>query len=241
MNTTKAAFYARSGTFWSDMVTILHPPYTAWNMSYVALGAALAPDLQWFRLVLALSAFFAGTGILSHALDELNGRPLRTGLTDRELKIVSALGMGAALVPVGIGAIVISPWILAFATIGILLVFAYSLEWFNGLVHNDLGFALSWGGFPVIVGYWSQTETLSWPMWCVAGAATLLSLAQRNLSTPARFVRRKAFSGLASFQTKSGEVHWDSTRLLSTWERPLKLLSWTVVLLTVGFLVTRIS
>src|SRR5229473_3063543 len=40
---TPSAFYALSPGGWRDYWTLLHPPYTAWHLSYVLLGAALAP------------------------------------------------------------------------------------------------------------------------------------------------------------------------------------------------------
>ncbi|MHB1834716.1 MAG: hypothetical protein ACYCXW_07100, partial [Solirubrobacteraceae bacterium] len=63
------------------MITVLHPPYTAWHLSYVALGAAAAPHLYAGRLGAALAAFTLAVGIAAHALDELNGRPLQTRLS----------------------------------------------------------------------------------------------------------------------------------------------------------------
>lgn len=236
-----SAFYAKQGGPVGDVLTLLHPPYTAWNMSYVALGAVLAPSLEIGRLLLTLAAFFAGTGIASHALDELNGRPLNTGLSIRQLKIMAVLGLGLALTATLAGAVIISPWILLFAAIGVVLVFAYTLEWGNGLIHTDLGFALSWGAFPVVVGYWAQAESFSLPMWVVAGAATLLSLAQRSLSTPARFFRRRTTSAAVAFRSDRGEEQWDDLRLLASWERPLRLLSWTMVILTVGLVLARLE
>ena len=35
-------FYALSPGGWRDYVTLLHPPYTIWHLSYVAMGAAVA-------------------------------------------------------------------------------------------------------------------------------------------------------------------------------------------------------
>src|SRR3954452_17657621 len=40
------AFYALRPGGWRDLVTILHPPYTIWHLSYVALGAAAAPAIH---------------------------------------------------------------------------------------------------------------------------------------------------------------------------------------------------
>src|SRR5918994_3976943 len=90
------AFYALRPGGWRDLITILHPPYTAWHLSYVAIGAAVAPQLHTDRLLAALAAFFLAVGLAAHALDELNGRPLGTGLSDRTLLILAAVGLGGA-------------------------------------------------------------------------------------------------------------------------------------------------
>jgi hypothetical protein len=236
----QSAFYARTGTRFGDFWTLLHPPYTLWNVSYVAIGAALAPTLDWFRLTLTLVAFAAGTGVASHALDELNGRPLKTGFTDRELKLIGLGGFAGALFPALIGAWIISPWVLAFAAVGVILVMGYTLEWWNGAIHTDLGFALSWGGFPVLVGFWAQAEGLQPETFLAAGAAVLFSMAQRRLSTPARFVRRRALRTTVEFTTAAGEQPWSTDELLSSWERPLRLLAWTVVLLALALLFSHL-
>ena len=45
----RPAFYALAPGGWRDWWTLLHPPYTAWHLSYVVIGASLAPDvnLRW--------------------------------------------------------------------------------------------------------------------------------------------------------------------------------------------------
>ena len=45
----RPAFYALGGGGWRDYVTLLHPPYTLWHLSYVAVGAALAPRFHTDR------------------------------------------------------------------------------------------------------------------------------------------------------------------------------------------------
>ena len=59
----RPAFYALRRGGWRDLVTLLHPPYTAWHLSYVALGAAAAPVVHVDRLLAALAAFFLAVGI----------------------------------------------------------------------------------------------------------------------------------------------------------------------------------
>jgi hypothetical protein len=230
------AFYARPGGPLRDLLAILHPPYTAWHLSYVAIGSALAPEIDWVRLAGTLAAFFLGLGLAAHALDEWNGRPLRTGLPDRFLVALAVAGFGGALLLAGFGILVISVWVLPWAVAGVALAVAYPLGWPRAL-HTDLGFAVAWGAFPVLVGFWSQTESLDGAAVLGALAATALSLAQRKLSTPARYVRRTAPSASVEF---AGERAWSSERLLATWELPLKLLAGTVVLLAGSLLFRHI-
>ena len=76
----RPAFYALERGGWRDYVTLLHPPYTAWHVSYVVIGGCLAPVVVWGRLGAAAVAFALAVGVGAHALDELNGRPLRTAI-----------------------------------------------------------------------------------------------------------------------------------------------------------------
>ena len=149
----RPAFYALRRGGWRDFVTILHPPYTAWHLSYVALGAAAAPTLHADRLGAALAAFFLAVGVGAHALDELAGRPLQTALTQRMLLALAVAGLGGA-VAIGVTAIAtVSPLLGPFVAAGAFLVLAYNLELAGGRFHTDTWFALAWGGFPAFTGY----------------------------------------------------------------------------------------
>ena len=222
-----------------DIVAVLHPPYTVWHLAYVALGAGLASELDWWRFAGTVLAFFLGTGIAAHALDEWRGRPLRTGLSDRALLTLGLGGFAAAIGVAVAGSFVISPWVLAWAVAGVLLAAGYVLEW-DHRQHSNLGFAVTWGAFPVLAGYWAQAETITPPALAMGAAATMLSLAQRALSTPARFVRRSAVDASVTLDVSEGKQTWERDRLLATWEWPLKLLSATVVLLAISLLAARV-
>jgi len=234
MTGSAPAFYARTGSRLGDLVTLLHLPYTMWHLSYVAIGAAIAPRIDGVRLIGTLLAFAFGLGIGAHALDELQGRPLSTRLSPRTLRILGwgGLAIGGALAVAA--AFVISPLAVVWGAAGVLLAAAYSLEW-SGWVHSTAGFGIAWGAFPVLVGYWAQTESLSLVVIVVAAAATVLSMAQRALSTPARHIRRSVTSASAEI----GEARWDRSTLLATWERPLQLLALAHVLLAIGLLLTH--
>jgi len=54
---TRPAFYAARSGGWRDWWTLLHPPYTAWHLSYVVIGASLAPRVDTGRLVATLLAY----------------------------------------------------------------------------------------------------------------------------------------------------------------------------------------
>jgi hypothetical protein len=187
---SRPAFYALESGGWRDYVTILHLPYTAWHLSYVAIGAALAPELLTGRLLATLAAFFLALGIGAHALDELQGRPLRTRIPGAALWGLALASIGGA-VAIGIaGALAWTPWLLLFVAAGGFLVFAYNLELFGGAFHTDVWFGLAWGAFPLLTAYFAVAEELRLEALLAAGFALATSLAQRALSTPVRAVRR---------------------------------------------------
>jgi hypothetical protein len=188
----RPAFYTpRGGGPARDLVTLLHPPYTAWHLSYVALGAAAASVFDLSRLAWALGAFLLAVGIAAHALDERQGRPLRTKLSDRTLIALAVVGLGGACA-IGIAGIAtVSATLIPFVLVGAFLVLAYDLELFGGRLHGQWTFALGWGGFPALTGFWVCALRFEWPGLLVAAACTLLSIAQRRLSMPVRELRRR--------------------------------------------------
>ncbi len=235
MTDARSAFYARPGSPWGDFLTLLHWPYTLWHLSYVVIGAALASRIDGWRLAGTLLAFALGLGIGAHALDELHDRPLGTGLSSATLRVLGWGGLAAGGAVAIVAAFVISPVALAWGITGVLLAAVYALEW-SPWVHSMLGFGLAWGAFPVLVGYWAQTESLGIAVAVVAAAATALTMAQRSLSTPARYIRRRATTASA----RIGDDSWDKAAMLATWERPLQLLAAAHVLLATGLLLTHV-
>jgi hypothetical protein len=187
----RPAFYALAPGGWRDYVTLLHPPYTAWHLSYVAIGAALTPAFAWDRFLPTLAAFFLAVGIGAHALDELNGRPLRTAIPKGVLVALGLTSIAGAVAIGLVGALTIDPWIGAFVLTGAFIVVAYNLELVGGRFHGDAWFALAWGAFPLLTAYFAAAGKLG--LVAAAGAvfAYLSSRAQRTLSTPVRDVRRR--------------------------------------------------
>ena len=237
----RPAFYALASGGWRDLVTLLHPPYTAWHLSYVAIGAAVAPQLHGSRLVLALVAFFLAVGVAAHALDELRGHPLRTQLPDRALIALALVALSGA-VAIGIYAAATVSWTLVpFIAVGVFLVLAYDLEWFGGRFHTDVWFALAWGAFPAATGYWINALTVR-PAGVLAVAACFtLSVAQRRLSSPVRELRRRTASVSGEQRLRDGRViELDARVLAAPLEGALAACSLAVTLLAVALVVLRL-
>jgi hypothetical protein len=236
----RPAFYALAPGGWRDYVTLLHPPYTLWHLSYVAIGAGLAPHVRYERLALALAAFFLAVGIGAHTLDELNGRPLGTRIGNRTLVVLAAVSVAGA-VAIGIGgAIAREPWLLVFVAAGAFIVVAYNLELFGGRFHGNAWFALAWGGFPLLTGYFAVAGRIRPEAVIAAVFAALLSLAQRLLSTQVRTVRRRVERVSGTIRYRDGrEEELDADALTRVPETALKVLSAAVVSLAVALLVLR--
>ncbi|HEX3488468.1 MAG TPA: hypothetical protein VHU92_03975 [Streptosporangiaceae bacterium] len=238
---TAPAYYAARQGRWRDWWTLLHPPYTAWHLSYVVIGACLAPTVTLVPLLWTLGAFFLAVGVAAHALDELHGRPLRTRIPSSALVAVTVVALAGAL-GFGVYGVIRVGWTLVpFMVAGPLLVILYNAELLHGLVHNDIGFAAAWGSFPVLTAYVAETGQLAVAPVLAAGAALGISAAQRSLSTPARLLRRKTGSASGQVVLADGTViELDKARLLAPLEHALRALSWGMVLLAAALAVARL-
>jgi len=237
----RPAFYALRGAGPArDLLTLLHPPYTAWHLSYVALGAASASAFHLDRLAWALAAFLLAVGVAAHALDELHGRPLRTALPDRALIALAAAGLGGACAIGVYGAASVSATLIPFIALGAFLVLAYDLELLGGRLHNDWTFALAWGGFPALTGFWICALRFEVSGLLVAAACTMLSLAQRRLSTPVRELRRRTVGVAGEQRLADGtSVELSAARIAAPLEGALRALWFALVLLAAGLVVLR--
>ena len=236
----RPAFYALRRGSWRDYMTLLHPPYTLWHLSYVVLGAALSPTLRYDRLGATLLAFFLAMGIAAHALDELAGRPLETRIPGTVLKALTVLGLGGAVALGLAGTLFDSPWLLLFVVFGLFIAPAYNLEWFHGRFHSDFWFALSWGTFPFLTAYWASAEQLEISATFGALAVFALSLAQRTLSRRVRTLRRRVSNVEGRLIYSDGTVREiDRTWALVADEQALLLVAASVVSFSVAVLMAR--
>jgi hypothetical protein len=237
LNPARPAFYALRVGGWRDYLTVLHAPYTAWHLAYVAIGASLAARLSWTRLGWSLAAFALAVGVASHCLDELRGRPLGTQIPRRVLVWLAVTALAGA-VAIGVyGVTKLGGWFVIVVAAGALAVPAYALELFGGRLHTDAAFAVLWGSFPVLVGYYAQTGSVSVAAALAGAAAFALSAAQRRLSTWVRRVRRSAVM-------IDGTVRWsdgtdqpvNAATLVGVAEAALGLVACAVVVLAAALL-----
>jgi hypothetical protein len=236
----RPAFYALRSGGWRDYVTLLHPPYTLWHLSYVAVGAALAPHMHWGLFGWTTLAFALAMGVGAHALDELRGRPLQTQIPPGTLATLAAVCISAASA-IGVAvAVSRTLWLLVFVGVGAFLVVAYNLELFGGTFHGGLWFPAAWGAFPVLTAYFASARTLHGAAFAAAAYAFASSWAQRRLSTPVRLVRRRVVAVEGQAQLDDGTtLPLDADTLASAPEAALKALAAATVLVAVALLLLR--
>ncbi|MBA7681838.1 hypothetical protein ES703_90179 [subsurface metagenome] len=241
------AWYDAPGRGWlRDIWVLSHFPYTIWHLSYVPIGAALAPRLDWGVLGWTILAFFLAMGIGGHCLDELNGRPLRTQLPSWGLWLAVVLSIAGAIaigILIGVRETV---WVIPSIVFGGFIVFAYNLELGpKGFFHRDEWFGFAWGAFPVLTAYVAQAHTISPEIVFVAGGCLLYSMVQRVLSLQARFWRRKVLMFEGHYFTDA-PTEPNRPRVLTKQdiikpaELALKLMTWTVVAAAVGLLLIHL-
>lgn len=239
------AFYALRGPdrrAGADWWILLHPPYTLWHLSYVAIGAAIAPRFDGGRLAATLGAFLLAVGVCAHALDELNGRPLQTAIPARLLALVAVVGLLGAVALGVVGLFRVGPGLAVFIVVGVVLTTGYNLELFGGRLHNNVTFAAAWGAFPVLTAYYAQAETLRLPALAAAAGGYWLSAAQRALSTPARTLRRRVGSVGGTITSRDGRVEpLSRAALLAPLEAALRAMTWGLVALATALVAHRLT
>jgi hypothetical protein len=238
----RPTFYALRPGGWRDLVTVLHPPYTAWNLATVALGAAVAPTFHTWRLGATMAAFFLAVGVSAHALDELHGRPLQTELSTRTLVVLATVALAGAVAIGVVTAIVLSPLLIPLIVVGGLFVPAYNLELAGGRFHNDFWLAVGWGGFSAFTGYFVNALSVHPAGLLVSAACCFFLLAQRRLSTPVRELRRRTVEVSGQQRLSDGTVI-ELTRegLVAPLDGALSVLWIAFVILATGLVVFRLS
>jgi hypothetical protein len=242
---TGPAFYAQpkilTRNWQREWWTLLHPPYTILHLSFVVIGACLAGPVNSVRLVFTVIAFFLAVGVGAHALDELKGRPLSTSIPTWHLVVASVLGLGGAVALGVVGLFLVSPYLAFFIVVGVTIALAYNLELFDARLHSDAVFALGWGAFPLLTAYYAQHANLSVPALLAGAFAALIAQTQRDLSSPARGIRRRTSSidGVQIMLDRT-TMPITSESMLAPLERALRGLCWATFALAMALLYLRL-
>jgi hypothetical protein len=238
---SRPAFYALRAGGWRDYVTLLHVPYTAWHLSFVVIGASLSDEFRVSRLWPTLLAFGLAVGLGAHALDELNGRPLRTQIPERVLVALALVSIAGAVAIGVFGAVTVNPWIGLFVATGAFIVVAYNLEWLGGRFHGDFWFPLAWGAFPLLTAYFAMAEHTDGIVVAGAAFAFALSFAQRRLSTQVRDVRRRVTSVTGIVERRDGSrQELGPTDLMAAEETALRALTAATIALALALVMMRL-
>lgn len=141
-------------------IDMIYLPYTAMSVSYIIIGAMFSKSINWSVLALLTFVWFIGVGFLSHSLDELKGHPLGTGIPDYQLKIIAIISLIITFTIFFYLAITINGIYMLIYCIIVFLAIAYNLELFEGTMHKDATFMISFGLIPQIIGYYGMANTV---------------------------------------------------------------------------------
>jgi hypothetical protein len=162
---------------------------------------------------------------------------LRTGIESKVLVAAAVVGVAA---PIAVGWLYGGVRLLPFIVIGAVLVVGYNLELGRGFLHRSVVFATGWGAFPLLCGYYAQDFRLGLPAVIAAGAAFLLSLAQRQLSLFARSLRRHSVAVHGHIEYDDGtRLRLDRATLLSAPETALRAVAAGLVCIAVAMVAAR--
>jgi len=185
-------WYAASGSKAAELWTILHLPYTAMNLSFLAMGFGIAGIHRWDVFAWITAAYFLGL-TAAHALDQLPGQGTTyvKHLTPKDLSVIGAFSFIVA-VTIGIKWMVtLGAWhLLWIIPLQTFFVVAYPYSRFaGGFFHNDFWFGLSFGFIPVMAGYYINTLTLTGWFLPWALVAALIAWMEITLSRYVRQIR----------------------------------------------------
>ncbi len=212
-------------------IGLLFLPYTGMVLSFSVIGSLLAGQIFFDRVLAIVLIYFFGLGIGAHALDALGSKgvkPWGTVFTKAQLWFLAIISLVLAYGIAVYYMIRYVPLLWSVALVEGFFVFAYNLEWFDGMFHTDRWFAVSWGALPVLAGYVMQTNGISISALLLAISMGLFSSVEIKASRPYKELKRR-------WPSLDGEER----ALLQRYETLLKCISLGVILLGGGLLLWR--
>ncbi|MFZ3356171.1 MAG: hypothetical protein WA549_05355 [Thermoplasmata archaeon] len=179
---------------------MLHPPYTLMVLSFVTIGAAIAPRFSTVVYGATLLAYFAGLGVGAHFLDQI------PGMGSHYVRHWPSWALwvgGLAGVGIGVGIGIVGAWValgapfLIFVVVQGLAALGYPLApVFRGIFHRDTFFAISWGALPLLTSFYAQDGSLTLLAGLSAAACGAAAALEIHLSRISRARRSAARAGL---------------------------------------------
>jgi hypothetical protein len=212
-------------------IGLLFLPYTGMVLSFAVIGSLLAERIIYERVLAIVIIYFFGLGIAAHALDALGSKgvkPWGSVFSKSQLWFLAILSLVVAYGIAIYYMILYVPLLWLIAILEGFFVFAYNLEWFDGIFHTDRWFAFSWGGLPVLAGYVMQTNSISASAFILASSMGLFSTIEIKASRPYKELKRRW-----------PELSDAERSLLARYETLLKCVSLGVILLGGGLLLWR--
>ena len=238
--TVRPTWYSGGDTWAGELWTMLHLPYTLMVLSFVVVGAALAPTISWSILGWSLLAYFLGLGLGAHLLDQVPGMGTHyvRHWPTWALWVGGFATLGAAIVIGVLGAALVLGWpFLILVAVQAIFAIGYPLsKWFHGAFHRDSAFAISWGSLPFLVSFYAQSLTITALSIVVAIVFGAVAMAEIKLSRKSRRLRAEARDG--SDGAAPGNSPASSFRNL---DRALMLLSVGTILGGILILLARVA
>jgi hypothetical protein len=219
---------------------MLHLPYTLMVLSFVVIGATIAPAISLLLLGGTVLAYFLGLGIGAHFLDQIPGMGSRyvRHWPDWALWTGGFIALGGAVAIGVIGAVwYVGLPLLLFVGFQGVCALGYPLsKWFGGLFHRDSVFAVSWGSLPFLTSYYAQTGAISLESVLIAATFGVVAVLEIRLSRASRQLRAKTRSAAPDHSLAPTPTR---LRFLG-FDRALQVLSVVTILVAVALFAGRL-
>ena len=214
-------------------VGMLFLPYTGMCVSFAVIGSLISTSVLWDRVLAIFLIYFLSVGFSAHAADNLGSRkakPWGDYFAKKTLIVMTITGVSLAYV-IGIYYMIkYVPLLWPIAIAEGFFLFAYNFELFNGLFHNNLWFAISWGCLPVLAGYVMQNNSISEFSIMISLIAGILAYLQIRISRKYKVLKRTNMKDITNEYSKRLE---SQLKLIS-----LATLSFASLLICITYVLT---
>lgn len=208
-------------------VGLLFLPYTFMCISFTILGSILSPVLYIDRLISISIIYFLSLGIAAHLADSIGSKkvkPWGKTISKKRAWMIIIICLSISYVLGSFYIIFHSPLLLVVAVAEGFFLFAYNLELFKGLFHNNFWFSISWGMLPFLAGYVIQANSFSSSSILISILPAIISYVEITISRQYKILKRQ---GDNSNKVKRSETY-------------LKIISLGTILITMFLLILKV-